>query len=185
MIYQVFGRGEFEIYNKITVLNISETPPVFSELSPNWNFPDKRRNHCSFVVNSDIYIFGGVSDTGVYYNDIWKYDIVNNYWKEISATGNIPSPRELFAWSLLSLGGLVIFGGTDGTNIFNDIYYFNTLDMKWVLLNNDGSGPTARFGSCICLDESRIYIVGGQNYIKPFAEIWIYTYHTNTFSLLK
>lgn len=56
--------------------------------------------------------------------------------------------------------------------------------MKWVLLNNDGSGPTARFWSCICLDESRIYIVGGQNYIKPFAEIWIYTYHTNTFSLL-
>jgi hypothetical protein len=70
LIYQVFGRGKFEIYNKITVLNISETPPVFSELSPNWNFPDKRRSHCSFVVNSDIYIFGGVFDTGVHYNDI-------------------------------------------------------------------------------------------------------------------
>ena len=40
-----------------------------------------------------IYVFGGITDDGVYLNDIWKFHLDENKWEEIIIKNEIPKAK--------------------------------------------------------------------------------------------
>ena len=185
LIYQLFGTNLENSLNSLSVLNLSQAVPEKSYLSNNWDSPGKRKNHCSIRINDFILIFGGVSDTGIYLNDMWKYDITLNTWTVVVQYGDIPSPRELFSYIKIISVSFIIYGGKDDNSLFRDMYYFSSYNSYWVLLSDGCSGPTPRFSTCITpYMNYEIIITGGQDDVQFFDEIWSFSYITGTFSLL-
>ena len=87
IIYSVFGLGASSSYNWVFSLDLSQSQLRKTILTSNWDSPAKRRNHCSFVINDQMLIFGGISEDGSYLNDIWYFDMTLNLWSYVVATG--------------------------------------------------------------------------------------------------
>ena len=103
----------------------------------------------SFCKNdSDVFfVFGGYG-----YNrassDIYSLDEIegNFIWHKLECTGNLPCPR--YSHSAVSIGEtLLIVGGRNFDEYFNDIYAFNpNLGLRWLCLDASGELPCDRVG---------------------------------------
>lgn len=84
------------------------------------NFPENRTDQFTAQLNSEITYTGfGKSEKGKLLNDIWELNTKTNSWKQINANQPI-EPR--FGASATMMGDLlVIYGGTNGSTIFNDL----------------------------------------------------------------
>ena len=183
VIYSVCGLGVAESFNSVFYIDLSQSSPGRRVLSDNWDSPPKRKNHCSFVVNQHILIFGGVDESGIYYNDLWYFDLASYTWNYVVTSGNTPAARELAGCASYGGNSFLIFGGRDSTNIFNDIFYFDCYRNYWI---NPGpaTAPSVRYSSCLTVYEGAVYILGGQDDMSIFDEIWIYNYLYNSFYLI-
>ena len=79
----------------------------------------------SQIKPNQIIAFGGDGNDGVYYNDVWIFNIENSSWKCQTTKGSIPSPRSAHGQIMVGTK-LYVFGGTDGSYIFNDLYELNS-----------------------------------------------------------
>ena len=137
------------------------------------------------VMNNRILIFGGVSDDGTHLNDVWAFDIDLNTWSYIVTARDIPSPRELAGCSANFGNQFIIFGGTDGVTIYNDIYYFDGVQNYWSeLIYTINQGPSPRYSSCVVFTVNIVFVLGGQNTMNIFDEIWAYDYFHQSFILI-
>lgn len=175
-LYFIYGRDENEVYNSILTFDLGQEVLEGNYLVKTWDSPIKRINHCSFRVGTFMYVFGGMSENGVYLNDMWKFDLINNYWSTVTMQGNVPSPRASF--SCIQPNGLffLIYGGKENANIFSDLYVFRTDTNYWIELQSTTSTPAPRYNACIAYDDYKVYIIGGQNTQISFKEIWYYDY---------
>ena len=62
---------------------------------------------------------------------------------------------------------LVIHGGWDGSEVFNDLWIFNTDSFTWMQPKTAGFGPTPRFGHTLSLtQDGRLLMFGGCSIVK-------------------
>lgn len=62
---------------------------------------------------------------------------------------------------------IVIHGGWDGSEVFNDLWIFNTDSFAWMQPKTTGFGPTARFGHTMSLTgDGRLIMFGGCSIVK-------------------
>lgn len=62
---------------------------------------------------------------------------------------------------------IVIHGGWDGTEVFNDLWIFNTDSFTWMQPKSAGFGPTPRFGHTLSLTaDGRLIMFGGCSLVK-------------------
>ena len=183
-VYQILGRNIENVMNSVIALDLSQEIPSFTTISPSWTSPAKRKNHCSVTINDQILIFGGVSENGVHMNDVWKYDITKDTWNYITTSGSVPNARELFGCDLYEGRGILIFGGTDGTTIFNDLYYYDDSERYWTVYVSQNTGPSGRYNLCICASLDFWIIIGGQDKQQAFDEIWMYSYSSQKYFLV-
>lgn len=182
-LYFVGGRDKITIYNLIYSLDLSRNPLIFNLESPNFSLPERRRNHQSLMIEDNIVVFGGYYN-GNYYNDMWKYSISQKFWTSVSIQGSIPSGRIDFACSQIIGNSFAIFGGQDGSHIYNDLYYYYDYNYNWVIADVVGATPSPRFSASMCYYNYKFYIIGGQNFYQDFDEIWLFDYETSSYSLL-
>jgi hypothetical protein len=134
------------------------------------NVSDSSHDRYSFaltVYNNNIYVYGGrhIPYTGGYFNDIWKFDLTNNTWSEVTGTtvtldGNSSSmPSIAYIYFTSNNDNLYMFGGTNGSRS-NKLYIYN-------VTNNTLTGYTtsisARDAGMMSYYENNLYIFGGYN----------------------
>lgn len=129
-------------------------------------------------LNGNGYIFGGAGIGGGYLNDLWKFDVINNKWLEITDNAPIQGRADANAW-LNSKGTIVyIFGGIGlGSTYFNDLWKYNIKKNEWTKSNVFAS-ISPRFASSMFVLKSLdiVYIFGGVegagSTIKYYNDLW-------------
>ena len=184
LIYIIYGRNAYSSFNSIRVFDISEMGLGKQLIADNWYSPGKRRNHCSAIVNDQMLVFGGVTDAGLHLNDLWSFDMSLNVWSYIQVSGTTPGPRELMSCTEIYGTGLLVFGGMNSNEVFNDFYFILISLGTWVEFSPGETAPSPRYSTCLTFISNSFIILGGQNNGVMFSEIWAYAYGEFEFYLL-
>ncbi|KAG2177013.1 hypothetical protein INT43_007667 [Umbelopsis isabellina] len=101
--------------------------------------PQLRYAHSQTLLDDNRIVvlggFDGMSGTATSLADIWIYEIDTNTWSNIPATLSAdgrPAARSSHSAVLMPDGiSIVIYGGYDGYNVFNDVAVLNTTSWAW------------------------------------------------------
>ncbi|KAK4049088.1 hypothetical protein OIO90_005558 [Microbotryomycetes sp. JL221] len=102
--------------------------------------PSKRRAHTSFVYHDKILVFGGGNGANAL-NDLHALDVSDLEdlcWASLSSYGDVPGARGYHTMNLVTgLDGskCVVFGGSDGSECFGDVFILDLDTLTWSNVN--------------------------------------------------
>ncbi|KAF6837758.1 Host cell factor 1 [Colletotrichum plurivorum] len=167
----IFGGGDGPAYyNDIYVLDTTNfrwhRPKIIGD-----RVPSKRRAHTACLYKNGIYIFGG-GDGVRALNDVWRLDVsdMNKMsWKLVSSPERAPPPgvRETRpkprGYHTANMVGskLIIFGGSDGGECFNDVWVYDVDAHIWKAV----AIPVTfrRLSHTATLVGSYLFVIGGHD----------------------
>lgn len=114
------------------------------------------------------------------FNDVWEYDLINNYWKQITPPNFVPSARSHHGSSIVLGDTIVVFGGKNSDGFLNDMYLYNMYTNRWVTVNMPNM-PSARASPCVAFYYPTLYIYGGENENGELDDFWNYSFKDETF----
>ncbi|TGZ78041.1 hypothetical protein EX30DRAFT_310548 [Ascodesmis nigricans] len=170
----VFGgdtkKDERDILDE-TLYLLNTSTRQWSKAIPPGHRPRGRYGHTLNIVGSKLYVFGGQVD-GIFFNDLTSFDLntlqhPGSRWEVVAPAGegtsaDIPAPRtnhSIVTWN----EKLYLFGGTNGTEWFNDVWSFDHRTSQWTQLNCIGYIPYPREGHAAALVGDVMYIFGGRS----------------------
>jgi N-acetylneuraminic acid mutarotase len=173
----IFGGGDGPAYyNDVYVLdtvNFRWTKPrILGDKAPS-----KRRAHTACLSKNGIYVFGG-GDGVRALNDIWRLDVsdVNKMsWKLISGpspsdkagassngTGKDVKPKARGYHTANMVGNkLIIFGGSDGGECFNDVWVYDIETHVWKAVSIQQT--FRRLSHTATIVGSYLFVIGGHD----------------------
>ncbi|KAI8258640.1 Host cell factor 1 [Colletotrichum sp. SAR11_239] len=167
----IFGGGDGPAYyNDIYVLDTTNfrwhRPKIIGE-----RVPSKRRAHTACLYKNGIYIFGG-GDGVRALNDVWRLDVsdMNKMsWKLVSPPERAPPPgvRETRpkprGYHTANMVGskLIIFGGSDGGECFNDVWVYDVDAHIWKAVTIPVT--FRRLSHTATLVGSYLFVIGGHD----------------------
>jgi hypothetical protein len=123
---------------------------------------------------------------GVFFNDVWAFDLDTNTWSQFMPTGGPPNIRYGvgYTWDPV-VRELVTFAGFTNQGRFDDVWRFNEQAVTWSDVS-PGSGPLARCLHLACYDavNHRMIMYAGQNNSGPLDDIWALDLDANTWTEL-
>lgn len=165
------GSGAQTLFNDLWALDLSVTPPAWSQLSPIGGPPAVRFGHSCFLdsAHQRLVIFAGANNLGApAYNDAWTLDLSGPTpsWSPIAVSGGPPSIRYLTSTLFDPIAqSMTIFGGYTNAGLSNDVW---TLDLAvvpavWSQPPVAGTPPTPRYGPYTVFDPvaDRMVLFGG------------------------
>ncbi|KAI9298051.1 galactose oxidase [Neoconidiobolus thromboides FSU 785] len=183
----VFGGGNgSNYYNDLHILDTATTVATSTWYSPptHGEVPSPRRAHTACYYNNSLYIFGG--GDGLYpLNDVYRLDLSNpnNYmWSKIEVSGKAPPPRGYHTSTLVS-NCIIVYGGSDGTDCFEDLYMFDIEKRHWVELLIRSRLP--RLAHTATLVGPYFYVLGGRNNRSYSNELMILNLQKGTWETRK
>lgn len=128
--------------------------------------PAPRSGHAAAVLETQLWIFGGENSSGCL-NDICVFDMALNNWFDIELSEcTLPAPRvHSSAFWVRNENGVqsfAIFGGTNGTVCYNDVWMFSSDDVVWSQISTSAPPPERHSHLALTFD-SCCYIIGGRN----------------------
>ncbi len=207
--YYVFGgvNQSEEVSNNLYIYSIGDNHWTKNEYEERIIPP--RAGHSMSLVGNKIVVFGGFSK-GIFYNDIYMYNIDENSWQsddkheddnelleegqnEIEHNSNygenkpVPEPRINHSQITVNTS-ILIYGGVDkdGKN-FDDMWTFDLTRKIWERIEINGEIPKARQGhSALLIDNDQILIFGGKiANIFEVNEFWKFDLNTKRFSIIQ
>ncbi|KAF2105109.1 hypothetical protein NA57DRAFT_63290 [Rhizodiscina lignyota] len=156
-----------------TLYLLNTASKQWSKALPAGPRPSGRYGHTLNILGSKIYVFGGQVE-GFFFNDLVAFDlnglqVPGNRWQMlipnskdgVNAAGPVPVPRTnhtCVTWQ----DKLYLFGGTDGTRWFNDVWTYDPRTNQWSELDCIGYIPAPREGHAAALVDDTMYIFGGR-----------------------
>jgi Rab9 effector protein with kelch motifs len=124
----VFGGGEGPTYyNHLFVLDTVMRNWTKINYATNEPQPIARRAHATWYYHGKVYLFGGGNGAKAL-NDIWTLDASLPYekmrWDPVEVKGVKPRPRGYHTANLVG-DSVVIIGGSDGAECFEDVWVLN------------------------------------------------------------
>ncbi|CAG8779929.1 4857_t:CDS:2, partial [Gigaspora margarita] len=125
------------------VLTIKNELWIFNTLILTWsignatNAPPTRRDYCAITLpNENILYIGGFSPDNSSFvfmpmNRLSLYNTKSDTWTNMSISDPTPSARSSFSAVLTPNGRIIIFGGSDGTTVFGDLWILDTSVYQW------------------------------------------------------
>jgi N-acetylneuraminic acid mutarotase len=163
----VFGGGDGPAYyNDVYVLDTVNLrwsrPRITGDARPS-----KRRAHTACLYKNGIYVFGG-GDGVRALNDIWRLDVSDTNkmsWKLISGGSeekDMLKPKARGYHTANMVGGkLIIFGGSDGGECFNDVWVYDVDTHLWKAV---GIPVTyRRLSHTATIVGSYLFVIGGHD----------------------
>ncbi|KAJ7468667.1 hypothetical protein FB451DRAFT_1136843 [Mycena latifolia] len=124
--------------------------------------PPPRRAHTGVLYHGKIYMFGGGNGMTAL-NDVWTLDVSNMSklrWEEVQTIGRKPSHRGYHTANLIG-NIMIVVGGSDGKDCFNDIWCLNLDTLRWTKLLVDS--PHRRLSHTATQVGSYLFIIGGHD----------------------
>lgn len=135
------------------------------------------RFHHTCGLNSEkgeMYVFGGIGDKNKVLNDLWAFHFKKQTWREVLPSPNQTWPSPRYGHSCIDSlfpGTMQIFGGSDKTQTFDQLYVYNFHTSEWTLCNVSNGGdqinaPGGRFFACLTpLSDSsgKMLLFGGRD----------------------
>jgi N-acetylneuraminic acid mutarotase len=173
----IFGGGDGPAYyNDVYVLDTVNfrwsKPKILGD-----KFPSKRRAHTACLCKNGIYVFGG-GDGVRALNDIWRLDVsdVNKMsWKLVSASSPVdkapgaaggsskdakPKARGYHTANMVG-NKLIIFGGSDGGECFNDVWVYDIETHAWKAVSI--TQAFRRLSHTATIVGSYLFVIGGHD----------------------
>jgi len=125
-----------------------------------------------------VVLFGGDSYSNYSYvshQDIWEWDGVTGTWTDVTPSGVKPSARSGHSMVYDSARDkVVLFGGEDYGNSFNDIWEWDGANSTWTDVTPEGDKPSARSGHAMVYDSGRgkVVLFGGEDDDNSLNDIW-------------
>ncbi|KAL9004384.1 MAG: hypothetical protein Q9188_002800 [Gyalolechia gomerana] len=160
-----------ELDDTLYLLNTSTRH--WSRSFPPGQRPAGRYGHTLNILGHKIYVYGGQVE-GYFFNDLWAFDLnalqnASSKWEMLiqnSADGGPPEgqipPARTNHTTITWNDKLYLFGGTNGTQWFNDVWAYDARQFAWTQLDCIGYIPTPREGHSAALVNDVMYIFGGR-----------------------
>ena len=121
---------------------------------------------------------------GVFFNDVWSFNLTNNSWSQFTPSGGPPNVRYGVGYTFDSQAGeLVTFAGFTNLGRFHDVWRFNDQADSWTDVS-PGSGPGERCLHAACYDalRHRMIMYAGQNNAGALDDLWALDLDTDTWT---
>ncbi len=92
--------------------------------------PPARVHHTSVGAMQSLLIFGGLNSSGAALNDVHRFDTSGSAWSQLNCGGDVPPPRAHHTAHLYG-SQMVVFGGTDGSNVYSNVYTLDLSNLQW------------------------------------------------------
>ncbi|KAI9332957.1 hypothetical protein BDR26DRAFT_937696 [Obelidium mucronatum] len=159
-------------------------------VNPSISGPGHRTLQAYAFMSEYLYVWGGQDETGNIQGDFWRFDTISNTWDQLPtpSTGNlgISYPQGKYGSAMASVNGttLLLFGGNDGNQDFNDLWSFNVNLKLWARLspNSKSIVHSVTNPAAVVLDSRRVLFVGGISNKIPQSAGFIYNSGTNAWT---
>ncbi|KAK6932305.1 hypothetical protein RJ641_001929 [Dillenia turbinata] len=155
------------ILNEVWVLNTSKNEWRLLECTGGF-FPPRHR-HAAAVVDSSIYVFGGINDDMIYSS----FHVLNTdslQWDLIQPNGELPCARH--SHSMVVYGSQVfLFGGHNGEKALGDLYSYDVKKCLWKKETMTGKAPYPRFSHLMFVYKNYLGILGGCPITQHYQEL--------------
>ena len=153
------GDDKFEYLDETWILDIEKL--AWHKVTCSGHLPSPRYGHCAHIVGNRMFVFGGKGANGAMYRDVLFLDMVEWVWTPVSPVSIGPSPRFFHASELVGRK-IVVHGGWDEEECYNDLWIFSTDSFAWMQPRTAGFGPTPRYGHSLNLtSDGRLLSFGG------------------------
>ncbi|XP_048738343.1 kelch domain-containing protein 1-like [Ostrea edulis] len=174
--------------------------------------PAPRTGGSLVAVDNCLYLFGGLSHSTGWFNDLFMFDTNTNRWSAVEAEGTAPGPRDKL--QAVAMGHwLYFFGGfgpkstdmdddddeewedeenedlpsdQEGAEFgwFNDLHVFDTVNKKWSQPMQMNLGvPTARAAHVMCAVDKLLVIFGGRDIESRQSDVHIFNTETRKWDM--
>jgi hypothetical protein len=137
--------------------------------------PSARYKHTAIYdsEHNELVFFGGRDSVG-FLNDVWKLNLNNLSWSNVTVTGNIPSVRQSSAIYDPLNKRMIVFGGTNPDYVYNDLYALDLNTYTWSALSPAGPLPNPRWNHSAIYNpaDSSMVIFGGRDVYNWFNDLW-------------
>ena len=112
-----------------------------------------------------MFVFGGTSGS-MYYNELFRYDVITDRWQLLLPSGDLPSGRANHAAVLTRTGNLLIVGGltvstTKDKGFTNDVWEYQVSEDRWTRLKFTGTPPVPREQHSMARFRGQVVLFGG------------------------
>ncbi|CEP08195.1 hypothetical protein [Parasitella parasitica] len=126
--------------------------------------PSKRRAHTTCLWEDKIIVIGG-GDGARALDDVHMLDISNPHaetlrWEKLETSG-APPPARGYHTSNLVKDKLIVFGGSDGHDCFEDVHVLDLVKKKWSQIDLDRKIP--RLAHTSTQVGSYVFVIGGHD----------------------
>lgn len=124
--------------------------------------PPARSGAQTVLWNGVVWFFGGYTKKdGDYFNDLYKYEIATSTWGSVHTLGETPNKRTDHS-VVLFRDSMLLFGGFDGRNRFNDLRELHLRERRWSHVSSVRSSvPRSRFGHTAVIYGNSMFSFGG------------------------
>lgn len=176
--------GNVENTSNTVVKIMSALPPgEWTEMHPASAPSPRTVNWMAYDSVSDkVILFGGRISYYGCYNETWAYDFDTDTWTNMTQPV-APSSRFAHAMAYDSQSNRVIlFGGSNQLEQFNDTWAFNYEQNEWTNMNPIvAPSPRADFGMVYDSQSDRVILFGGYAGYD-IDETWSYDFETNSWT---
>ena len=108
-----------------------------------------------------ILVFGGRGKGGESYKDIYAFDPLSLTWYQGPEGSGAPSERFGHSAGIIQDSKMIVFGGTNGEKVYNDVSVLNLESMSWSKPDTKGPAPSPRFSHASVVIKNTVMIQGG------------------------